>query len=230
MKIFRNIQNVRFSKIPECRNFYFSKRKIYLDRHIDAIIVENHQGIQLYANTGEIIIEIGGTEERIYLVRTVAVYAILFRFFRPDQLSEPVKVGRDRSGNVDRSGIMGHFDWQSTRQKAARNVGDWTDNGTGGGAVRLVIRHEESRWRSVNDDRNAWPSALCMTRAARTRPLINHVDCNISVYVMYIPFDFAALSKWNESNLKEEEEKIKFRRANEKNENSKRGKKFWRFP
>lgn len=65
-----------------------------------------------------------------------------------------------------------------------------------------------------------------MTRAARTRPLINHVDCNISVYVMYIPFDFAALSKWNESNLKEEEEKIKFRRANEKNENSKRGKKF----
>lgn len=230
MKIFRNIQNVRFSKIPECRNFYFSKRKIYLDRHIDAIIVENHQGIQLYANTGEIIIEIGGTEERIYLVRTVAVYAILFRFFRPDQLSEPVKVGRDRSGNVDRSGIMGHFDWQSTRQKAARNVGDWTDNGTGGGAVRLVIRHEESRWRSVNDDRNAWPSALCMTRAARTRPLINHVDCNISVYVMYIPFDFAALSKRNESNLKEEEEKIKFRRANEKNENSKRGKKFWRFP
>lgn len=143
------------------------------------------------------------------------MYAILFRFFRPDQLSEPVKVGRDRSGNVDRSWIMGHFDWQSTRQKAARNVGDWTDNGTGGGAVRLVIRHEESRWRSVNDDRNAWPSALCMTRAARTRPLINHVDCNISVYVMYIPFDFAALSKRNESNLKEEEEKIKFRRANE---------------
>lgn len=44
---------------------------------------------------------------------------------------------------------------------------------------------------------------------------------------MYIPFDFAALSKRNESNLKEEEEKIKFRRANEKNENSKRGKKFF---
>lgn len=33
---------------------------------------------------------------------------------------------------------------------------------------------------------------------------------------MYIPFDFAALSKRNESNLKEEEEKeIKLRRANE---------------
>lgn len=55
--------------------------------------------------------------------RTVAVYAILFRFFRPDQLSESVKVGRDVERERRSSRIMGHFDWQSTRQKPARNVG-----------------------------------------------------------------------------------------------------------
>lgn len=109
---------------------------------------------------------------------------------------------------------MGHFDWQSTRLKPARNVGS---NGQwdGGGAVRLVIRHEESRWRSVNDDRNAWPFALCMTRAAHTRPLINHVDCNMSVTSCI----FRSISQGvveTESNLKEEkkEERIKLRCAN----------------
>lgn len=87
---------------PEHRNFYFYITHRLCDNRFN---VKNHGAILLYTNASKIIME-SLEQKREYFrdTRTVAVYAILFRFFRPDQLSESVKVGRDRSGNVDRPG------------------------------------------------------------------------------------------------------------------------------
>lgn len=100
-RLFRNFK-VFVSLNPEHRNFYF-----YIIHRLcdDRFNVKNHGAILLYTNASKIIMK-SLEQKREYFrdTRTVAVYAILFRFFRPDQLSESVKVGRDRSGNVDRPG------------------------------------------------------------------------------------------------------------------------------
>lgn len=104
-RLFRNFK-VFVSLNPEHRNFYF-----YITHRLtyrlcdDRSNVKNHGAILLYTNASKIIME-SLEQKREYFRRYAhgGGGAILFRFFRPDQLSESVKVGRDRSGNVDRPG------------------------------------------------------------------------------------------------------------------------------